>query len=159
MAGPPPPRPPELRKPVKKKVYAEVHATIRFKTDSKDSALKLAEHFLKRRGILGTFETEGKGRSTRVTMTVTYRVHGGWRSDFIRKIEYDAKDLGVEVRDLDINTERNEIPDQCPRKECLPCARAIDPSFTPAHKVQDQGAEEYQTEPDTVEPKRKWYQF
>lgn len=154
-------------KPRKKKVYAEVSATITYIADTKDNAVKLAEHFLSRRGIEGSYELlEEAKRSATVKMHVVYRVHGGWRSDFVRKIEYDARDLGVTLYNFTVDAARVEIPEQCPRKECSPCAHAVNPDLRYSdleleHRYREDREEPVQETPvaPTDAPKRRWFNF
>lgn len=113
--------------PRKKKVFAEVQAVITLTAQTSKDAEALAEHFLKRRGITGSWSKKTANGKT-VEVAATYRVHGGWASDFVRKITYDAADLGIDLKDLDVQTTRTEIPSECPRQECMPCAVALNPA-------------------------------
>ena len=112
------------------KVYTEATATIAFVTTTRDDAEYLMISFLSRRGLdqHGSpryEELRRKVASWRARVTVSYRVHGGWKSDFIKKIESDALDAGIEIRELDVVIDRHEIPDECPRPNCVPCGEAV----------------------------------
>jgi hypothetical protein len=111
---------------LRKKIYAEATAIISFMGYDKQGLLNLTNNFLARRGIetidSPTIRPVGKSGSLhRVHFAVKYRVHGGWRSDFIKKIDSDARDLNVEILDLLVEVTRREIPTECPRKACEPC--------------------------------------
>lgn len=114
-----------------KKVYTEAIARISF-TASEVDAQRICDAFLARKGI--ELETISRSPQWRelviIDMTVKYRVHGGWRSDFLRKLQIDAQDLGLDL-DFTVNVERREIPRECPRKECVPCETA--------RRMQDRG--------------------
>lgn len=151
---------------IRKKLFAEVTASIWFETAS-DRAEQLVEHFLARRGIEllnnVTYDTQKK-RRTVVSFNVRYKVHGGWRSDFVRKLEIDAADLGVELRNLTVEVVRREIPAECPRKECAPCAIALNPALAQvqtaikhAHTEVTRRVEE--AKPDTLPTRRKLFKI
>lgn len=117
---------PDQHTKIRKKLYAEVTARISFVTKGDTNAKRLVDNFLSRRGIVlvdePTYESVDRWvQRFKVTFTVSYKVHGGWRSDFVKKIEQDSIDMKVEVEDLDIEVSRREIPEECPRKECPPC--------------------------------------
>lgn len=125
---------------IRKKLYAQISATITFIGKNRDDVERLTSNFLQRRGIsiVGTpsfYSAEHRRGKMVVTFTVTYRVHGGWRSDFIRKIEQDALDLGIEITDLDVTVRRQEIPEACPRKDCGPCEFATGKRDSPIEFV------------------------
>jgi hypothetical protein len=61
----------------------------------------------------------------RAILTVAYTVHGGYYSDFVRKLGADADDLEAEITGLNVEVERIEIPMNCPRTECDICERAV----------------------------------
>jgi len=112
----------------RKKVYAEVIAKISF-TGAEEDVLRIAAQFLGRRGItmrsdIGRTKASPWSSAIRVDFEVSYRVHGGWRSDIVRKIETDAADLGASFFDLEVEIQRTELPQECPRRECVPCAVA-----------------------------------
>ncbi|HEY6018827.1 MAG TPA: hypothetical protein VIY48_02750 [Candidatus Paceibacterota bacterium] len=110
------------------KLYTEAVATISFVAMNRGDAEHLTINFLSRKGLLQhgnpKFQTLTRGRC-RATTTVSYRVHGGWKSDFVKKIEADANDAGIEITDIEVILERKEMPDQCPRSECIPCSAAV----------------------------------
>jgi hypothetical protein len=120
-------------KKIRKKLYAQVEAEITFSTKSKDDAAQIVKNFYKRRGIvpLGDPVYESRRDSTVVTFKVVYKVHGGWRSDFIKKVESDANDTGVAIENLEVLVIRTEIPKECPRRECPPCDFATGKTRTP----------------------------
>lgn len=148
---------------LQRKIYTEVAAEIAVTTDAGDSDA-LVETFLMRKGIelASTVEHDTHPRkSTPPLVTarfkVTYRVHGGWRSDFVKKIESDAADLGIIINGLLVEVERREIPERCPRKICVPCSIAMSPVKSrivhPNPPVPDTVKPD-QSEPDIVKPKR-----
>jgi hypothetical protein len=155
QAPPPPHR--EVNSKIRKKLYAEVTATISFTTKSEEDATKLTSNFLERRGIELTegpqyTEVKRKGPTTS-QFTVTYRVHGGWRSDFVKKMESDAIDMGVEIKDLEISVSRLEIPKECPRQSCGPCEFARGERDSPLETVPKK-TKRKQDEPDTLPAKK-----
>ena len=152
----------------RKKLYAEVLAKIWFDAPA-DQIEQLVTHFLARRGIeLVTDVGYVTAKKRKIaSFAVRYKVHGGWRSDFARKLEIDAKDLGVDLQNLNIEVSRREIPAECPRKECYPCSVALDPrkafepASTPPIQVPPQdrpGPVLTYDEPDTVH-RRKIFKF
>lgn len=107
------------------KLYAEVTAGIAFNASEKD-AERLYAHFTARRGItVRKSLTKTAIAGKRWMFEVTYRVHGGWKSDFAKKLETDATDTGVAIPGLEIVITRKEIPEECPRKECTACSFAL----------------------------------
>lgn len=112
----------------RKKLFALVEATITPTVRTREDAERLAKAFLSRRGLIPVEETViGSNSGTFGAKTwyarikVTYKVHGGWRSDFVRKVTLDAQELSIEILALDVEAIRTEIPNECPRKECVPC--------------------------------------
>lgn len=150
---------------IRKKVYAEATATISFVTKGDWPSTKLIKNFLGRRGIslVGDVIVEPLGRSLRfrTTLTVRYRVHGGWRSDFVRKIEQDALDMRIDLQDLSVKVERREIPTECPRTECDPCRIAQEIQIVasgsgPEEAHARRGVTAFDSPPDVMpEPERK----
>lgn len=148
----------------KRKVYASVRAVITFSTKNRSDAEQLSSNFLSRKGITqhedAVYSSDRK--RTTVTLVVDYRVHGGWRSDFVRKVEADASDLGIDVEDLSVEAERTEIPHECPRRECIPCSIAIDPSALYSFS-RDKKTEPTDETLDNVEPEEdkstRWNPF
>lgn len=138
---------------IRKKLYAEVTAQITFLAPTSEDAEKLRGNFLQRRGIVlvdaGKLERLNVHRkSTRSTFTVTYKVHGGWRSDFIKKLEQDAIDTGVPVTELEVTVSRREIPEECPRKDCGPCEFATGKRDSPVEFLPVK--QRTWSEPDTI---------
>lgn len=124
---------PVKKEPTRKKVYAEVLAEIQFTAPSHDDAERLVTNFLARRGITQhgnvQYGKPGHKKTVAVRFSASYRVHGGWPSDFVKKIESDASDMGTEVSNLQVSVTRTEIPAECPRKECFPCNWAVNPEL------------------------------
>lgn len=163
------PVPDEKKAPSKKKVFAEVRAVIDVSTDKREDTERLVRHFLQRRGIVETAPAEFAKSGKHAVMQVAYRVHGGWASDFMRKLTYDAKDLGIELIDLSVNTTRTEIPGECPRQECKPCefARRGETYYTPGREplsTRVPGTEIVQdtpvgTKPEDERKRRRFFNF
>lgn len=131
------------------KIYAEVIADITFDASRQD-AEALYRHFAGRKSIeTSDFKKITRGRWY---FEAVYRVHGGWASDFVKKIEYDAQDAHVEPKNLVITTHRREIPEECPRKECRACSYVLDPSLRLVAPKE--------TKPDTLDKrKRRFWNF
>lgn len=139
---------------IRKKIYAKVFATITYKCKNDDEATRITNNFLKRRGIelvdaVHYEKVSLTRKETKVSFSVFYKVHGGWRSDFIKKMESDSIDTGVELTDVDILISRTEIPNECPRKECLPCSFARGERTSAFKSIHDSSSRS--AEPDTLE--------
>ena len=140
---------------IRKKLFAEVTAKISFTTKGDHAAQTLVKNFLARKGIVlvdePTYEYDRWATRCKVTFTVTYKVHGGWRSDFVKKIEQDSVDMKVTVEDLEIDVSRREIPEECPRKECPPCdfvKGIVRPPRAPERREADTSRADANTTPD-----------
>lgn len=142
-----------IDKKIRKKLYAEVIADISFTTKSREDAEKIVTNFHKRRGVVPVGETAYSSHrgSTAVSFKVSYRVHGGWRSDFVKKMETDANDTGIAIENLEIMVHRTEIPNECPRRECPPCDFATGKTTViPGSLMQPEREKRPKREPVTV---------